>query len=46
MIAAAYTILRYGNGEIAVTGWGFLFFIVLASTASASVTNYFRRDRD
>ena len=45
MIAAADVILRYGNGEIAVTGWGWLFFFAIASAASASITNYFRRDR-
>jgi len=39
---AVQTIIRYGHGEISVTGWGWLFFILVASAMSAS--NYFGKD--
>ncbi len=36
MIAAAYTIVRYGHGEVALTGWGFAIAMVVFSCAAGS----------
>ena len=45
MIADAFVILRYGHGEVGLTGWGVFWGICLFSYAAGSSTTHYVRDR-